>query len=93
MSIRTRLVAGGFAAAAVAAPLFAALTVAAPQASAQPACLATVQQQGSLPQCVSYSNGQPVWVGTPIYNGGNSPNSGISTGPLFPGTTINQGIG
>jgi hypothetical protein len=91
-SNRTRLIAGVFAAAAVAAPLYAALTVEAPQVSAQPACLAWFGNKDDG-KCLSYSNGQPVYVGTPIYNGGNSPNSGISTGPLFPGTTINRGIG
>jgi hypothetical protein len=91
--MRARLIAGAFAAAAVAAPIYAALTVDAPQLSAQPACLATVRAQGQLDQCVGYSNGQPVWVGTPVFNGGNGPDAGISTGPLFPGTTINRGIG
>ena len=94
MSNRTRrLVVGAFAAAAVAAPLYAAVaTVDAPQVSAQPACLAWFGNKEDG-KCLSYSNGQPVWVGTPVYNGGNSPNSGLTTGPLLPGTTINQGIG
>ena len=92
MSNRTRLIAGVFAAAAVAAPLYAALTVEAPQVSAQPACLAWFGNKDDG-KCLSYSTGQPVYVGTPIYTGGNSPNSGISTGPLVPGTTINRGIG
>ena len=44
-------------------------------------------------KCLSYSNGQPVYAGTPSFNGGNGPDAGWSTGPLLPGTTINQGIG
>jgi hypothetical protein len=93
MTNRTRrLIAGAFAAAAVAGPLFAAVTVEAPQVSAAPPCLAWFgnKEEG---KCLSYSNGNGVNVGTPVFNGGNSPNSGISTGPLFPGTTITRGIG
>jgi hypothetical protein len=98
-SNRTRLTAGVFAAAAVAAPLYGALTVEAPQVSAQPACLAWFGNKDDG-KCLSYSNGQPIFVGTPdvgVYgpNAGSMPGGGIgvSTGPLLPGTTINQGIG
>jgi hypothetical protein len=88
-----RLVAGAFVAAAVAAPLYAvALTTGAPDASAAPPCLAWFGNKGDG-KCLSYSNGQPIYAGTPTFNGGNSPNAGWSTGPLLPGTTINQGIG
>jgi hypothetical protein len=90
---RTRgLVAGAFVVAAIGAP-FAISTMTVTEAPAQqagPACLSWVgnKEDGN---CLSYSNGSTT-VGTPWYNGGNSPNSGFSTGPMFPGTTINQGI-
>jgi hypothetical protein len=94
MSNRTRrLIVGAFAAAAVAAPLCAAtVAVDAPQVSAAPACLAWFGNKEDG-KCLSYSNGQPVFVGTPVCNGGNGPDAGCSTGPLFPGTTIQNGIG
>ena len=94
MSNRTRrVIVGAFAAAAVAAPLYAAaMTVDAPQVSAAPACLAWFGNKEDG-KCLSYSNGQPVFVGTPVFNGGNGPDAGWSSGPLLPGTTINQGIG
>ena len=60
--------------------------------AAQPACLAWFGNKEDG-KCLCYSNGQPVWVGTPQFNGGNGPDAGRSTGPLLPGTTINQGIG
>jgi len=93
MSNRTRLIAGVFVAAAVAVPLYAsAVSMDSPQVSAQPAGLAWFVSKEDC-KCLSYSNGQPVWVGTPVFNGGNGPDAGWSTGPLLPGTTINQGIG
>jgi hypothetical protein len=42
-----------------------------------------------------YSNGTPTYIGTPqfgIYGPGYGNGLGITTGPLLPGTTINQGI-
>jgi hypothetical protein len=96
MTNRTRrLVAGAFAAATVALPLYAAIaTDATPDLSAGPPCLATIRVQGALnEQCLSYSNGNGITAGTPWYNGGNSPNSGWSSGPLFPGQTIREGVG
>jgi hypothetical protein len=42
---------------------------------------------------LSYSNGQPINIGTPWCNGGNGPDAGCSSGPLLPGTSINRGIG
>ena len=93
MSNRTRLIAGAFVAAAVAVPLYAAaVSTDSPQLSAQPACLAWFGNKEDG-KCLSYSNGQPVWVGTPQFNGGNGPDAGWSTGPLLPGTSINRGIG
>jgi len=89
---RTRLIAGAFVAAAVAVPLYAAMMTTAPRATAQPACLAWFGNKEDG-KCLSYSNGQPVYVGTPQYNAGNGPDAGWSGGPLLPGTTINRGIG
>jgi hypothetical protein len=92
MTNRTRLIAGAFVAAAVAVPLYAAVSTDNTQVSATPACLAWFGNKDDG-KCLSYSNGQPVYVGTPAFNGGNGPDAGWSTGPLLPGTTINQGIG
>jgi hypothetical protein len=88
-----RLIAGAFAAAAVAAPLYAAITTtdASPQITAQP-CLAWFGNKEDG-KCLSYSNGNGVNVGTPGYYGGNSPDSGFYTGPILPGTTIQRGVG
>jgi subtilase family serine protease len=88
-----RLVAGAFAAAAVAVPLCAAMTTdTTPELTAEPPCLAWF---GNIEdgKCLSYSNGNGIYVGAPGYYGGNSPNSGFYTGPLLPGTTIRQGTG
>jgi hypothetical protein len=94
-----RIIVGAFAAAAVAAPLYAATitTDVAPQVSAQPPCLAWFGNKEDG-KCLSYSNGNGVNVGTPSFNycpGGNSNRDGcgVSSGPLFPGTTIQEGIG
>jgi hypothetical protein len=93
MSNRTRLMASAFVAAAVAVPIYAAtVSTDSAQVTATPACLAWFGNKDDG-KCLSYSNGQPVYVGTPQFNGGNSPNSGWSSGPLLPGTTINQSIG
>jgi hypothetical protein len=92
MTNPTRLIAGAFVAAAVAVPLYAALSTDSAEATASPACLAWFGNKDDG-KCLSYSNGQPVYVGTPTFNGGNGPDAGWSSGPLLPGTTINQGIG
>jgi hypothetical protein len=100
MSNRTRLIAGAFVATAVAVPLYAAaVSTDSAQVTATPPCLAWFGNKDDG-KCLSYSNGQPVWVGTPdvgIYGPGAGSNPGggigISTGPMLPGTTINQGIG
>jgi hypothetical protein len=86
------LVAGAFAAAAVAVPLYAAIgTDAAPELTAGPPCLAWFGNAEDG-KCLSYSNGNGVNVGTPeigIYgpDSGSLPGGGIgvSTGPLLPG--------
>lgn len=96
MTIRTRrLVAGAFAAAAVAVPLYAAITTdAAPELNAGPQCLAWF---GNIEdgKCLSYSNGQVIGGGVPPVSWGapGSGNPGFSTGPLLPGQTWNQPIG
>ena len=87
-----RLMAGAFAAAAVAVPLYAAIgTDTAPELTAGPPCLAWFGNAEDG-KCLSYSNGNGVNVGTPeigIYgpNSGSLPGGGIgvSTGPLLPG--------
>ncbi len=89
----TRLIAGAFAAAAVAVPLYASLTSAdaAPQVTAGPACLAWFgnKEDGN---CMGYSNGTGATIGTPQIGFGEN-GFGISTGPLFPGTTITRDFG
>ena len=93
----TRLIAGAFAAAAVTVPLYASLssTDAAPQVTAQPACLAWFgnKEDGN---CMGYSNGSPVIVGTPeigLYGDGVGVGIPFETGPLLPGTTITRDFG
>ena len=100
MSNRTRLIAGVFVAAAVAVPLYAsAVSMDSPQVGAQPACLAWFGNKEDG-KCLSYSNGQPVFIGTPDFgvygpNAGSMPGGGIgvSTGPLLPSQTWNTPIG
>ncbi|MDQ1730515.1 MAG: hypothetical protein QOD39_5140 [Mycobacterium sp.] len=95
----TRLIAGAFVAAAVTVPLYAAaVSTDGTEVTAAPACLAWFGNQ-SDGKCLSYSNGQPVNVGTPdmgIYgpDAGSMPGGGIgiSTGPLLPSQTWNVPI-
>lgn len=85
-----RLVAvGAMAAAAIAAPVLMSLstTIA---VSAEGQCLAWFGSRGDG-QCMGYSSGAPTYIGTPNM-GVYGPNGGIYSGPLMPGTTINQGI-
>ena len=101
-STRTRrfVAVGAFAlatGAAAAAPAFVATSTSGSEVTAQPACLAWFGNKEDG-KCLSYSNGQPIYAGTPDFgiwgpNAGNNPGIGVSTGPLLPGTTINQGIG
>ena len=58
---------------------------------AGPACLAWFGNKEDG-KCLSYSNGAPTNIGTPAFGYGPS-GGGVYTGPLLPGTTINQGIG
>ncbi len=95
-----RLIAGAFAAAAVAVPLYAAAASSdSAQVTASPACLAWFGNKDDG-KCLSYSNGQPVNVGTPDMgiwgpNTGNNPRGGIgvSSGPLMPSQTWTTPIG
>ena len=99
-TIRTngaRLIAGAFAVAAVTVPLYASLssTDATPEVTAGPQCLAWFgnKEDGN---CMSYSNGSPVAVGTPqigLDGGGIGFGIPFQTGPLLPGTTFERGFG
>jgi hypothetical protein len=102
MTTNRRLVASAFVAAAVAVPLYAAMTTdTAPEITAGPPCLAWY---GNIEEgkCLSYSNGNGINVGTPeigVYgpDSGSMPGGGVGviTGPLLPGQTWqwNGGIG
>jgi hypothetical protein len=100
MTNPTRLIAGAFVAAAVAVPVYAvAVSTDSAEVTASPACLAWFGNKDDG-KCLSYSNGQPVFVGTPdvgIYgpDAGSMPGGGIgvSTGPLLPSSTWNVPIG
>ncbi len=87
---RVRLaVAAALGLAAIAAPLLG--VVGSTDISATGNCLAWVGSRDDG-QCIAYSNGTPTYIGTPSF-GVWGPGNGLSTGPLLPGTTINQGIG
>jgi hypothetical protein len=95
---RTRLVvAGAFAVAAVAAPFAASVldTTASSEDLAGPACLAWFGNKEDG-RCLSYSNGYPIYAGTPSF--GYGPNDGImsgpnfSTGPMLPGAIIDTPV-
>jgi hypothetical protein len=88
MTIRaTRFVAAGaLAVAAVAAPIAALVGVDA-AFNAGGKCLASVTTNGSDPQCVGYSNGQPNTISTPGGLYGPAQGIGVNTGPMAPGTT------
>jgi hypothetical protein len=89
----TRVIAGAFAALAVAVPLYVSVISAdaTPDVSASPACLAWFGNKDDG-NCMGYSNGAPVFVGTPEVGFGQN-GFGFSVGPLLPGTTISRGIG
>ena len=94
-ALRRLAVAGGLAAVAVAAPILVALGSTGPvTTSAEGKCLAWFGPRDDG-ICLGYSNGTPTYIGTPqvgIYGRGYGNGLGITTGPLLPGTTINQGI-
>ena len=93
--LRRAAAAGALAVAALSAPALAILgSPATTTNSAQGQCLAWF---GSRDDgiCLGYSNGSPTYIGTPqggIYGPGYGNGLGITTGPLLPGQTINQGI-
>jgi hypothetical protein len=90
--IRRSIAIGAFAAAAVAAPLAAALSAAPAQdAVAAPPCLAWYGNKEDG-QCLGWSNGNGASFGSPSVAIGSN-GFGVESGPLFPGQTINQGIG
>ncbi len=94
-ALRRLAVAGGLAVAAMAVPTVVAFGSGGPgSTSAEGKCLAWF---GSRDDgiCMGYSNGTPTYIGTPqfgIYGPGYGNGLGINTGPLLPGTTINEGI-
>lgn len=84
------LAAGVLAGAAVALPVLAT----APTASAAGQCLAWFGSRDDG-QCLSYSNGSPTVIGSPqlgVFGPGYGNGIGVTTGPLLPGQTINQGL-
>lgn len=91
----TRMIAAGFAAAAVAVPLCTALasTDVAPHVTANPGgCLAWFGNQDDG-NCMGQSNGTGVTIGTPNVGLGGPFGIGIYTGPLLPGSTISRDFG
>ena len=90
ISARRAVLVGAFAVAAAAGPLVA-FSVDSSQDAVQAApCLAWFGNKEDG-KCLSYSNGMPANIGTPWVGAGG--NGGFVTGPLLPGTSINQGIG
>lgn len=87
---RRLIAAGVMAAMAVAGVPFVASLSATSQISAEGQCLAWFGSRGEG-QCMGYSNGTPTYIGTPNM-GVYGPSGGFYTGPLMPGTTINQGL-
>ncbi len=83
-----RLSAAGVLAAALAAGVLTSIGAPA-DLSATGRCLAWFGSRDDG-QCMGYSNGSPTYIGTP--NMGVWGPDGITTGPLVPGTTFNQGL-
>ena len=77
--------------AAVAAPLLSASAQVSTTATGQ--CLAWFGSRDDG-QCIGYSNGSPTYIGTPNLGvfGPNYGGLGVTSGPLLPGQTINQGL-
>ncbi len=77
--------------AAVAAPLLSASAQLSTTATGQ--CLAWFGSRDDG-QCIGYSNGSPTYIGTPNLGvfGPNYGGLGVTSGPLLPGQTINQGL-
>jgi hypothetical protein len=98
MTIRAHrfIAAGALAVAAVAAPITIALTSAdIASNAAPPKCLSTVTTNGSDPQCVGYSNGQPMVGATPggLYGPSQNSGFGVNSGQLLPGQTWSTPVG
>ncbi|MCV7302641.1 hypothetical protein H7J93_23745 [Mycobacterium barrassiae] len=93
---RKLIAAGAFAVAAVAAPFAASALTTTDSSDAvalPPGCLAWYGNQ-ETGKCLGYSQGNGVNLGTPAVGAfGENGGIGVNTGPLFPGTTINRGIG
>jgi hypothetical protein len=94
--LRRAVVAGGLALAALTVP--AVIAMSGPGSTTTTAtgqCLAWFGSRGDG-QCIGYSNGNPTYIGTPQggYLGPGYGNGlpGVSTGPLLPGQTFNQGV-
>jgi len=87
---------GALAVATAAVPVLAALSSGSETTSADGTCLAWFGSRDNG-QCLSYSNGQGVNLGTPSvgYGGPNSgsPGWGVTTGPLLPGQSISLPMG
>lgn len=87
--------AGALAVAAFSGPLVAGLSGSdTPQVSATGKCLAWFGSRDDG-QCLGYSNGSPTVVGTPnlgIYGPNTGNGLGVTTGPLLPGQTFNEGL-
>ncbi len=100
--VRRIAAAGALAAAAVAVPALAALGASGTATStATGTCLAWVGSKTDG-QCISYSNGNGINIGTPQFGVGgnqyNDPNTagggvGVNTGPMLPGQSINIPLG
>ncbi len=95
-ALRSAVTAGGLALAALTVPAVTVLI--GPESSSTTAegqCLAWFGSRGDG-QCIGYSNGTPTYIGTPQggYLGPGYGNGvpGMSSGPLLPGQTFNQGI-
>ncbi len=93
-----RLIAlSAFAVAAAAGPAFAATTISTPAPQDYQAypgeCLAWFGNQEDG-KCLGYSNGAPISAGTPGVGlwGPNGNGIGVSTGPIGPSYSINQGV-
>jgi hypothetical protein len=93
--LRRTVVAGGLALAALTVPALAALGGSDTTTTATGQCLAWFGSRGDG-QCIGYSNGNPTYIGTPQggYLGPGYGNGlpGMTTGPLLPGQTFNQGV-
>ena len=89
---RRLVAAGAFAVAAVAAPLAASALSATDSDQLQGQCLAWFgnKEDGN---CMGYSNGNGVNVGTPEFGLYGPDGAGVSTGPLFPGRIYGGGSG